>query len=140
MEGEGQDLAEALGAASEVLGQALTLYIPSRDGQTDEEFDNQPWVREAADILAHIGKGYTILPPATGGYLKQDGTVVEELVTLVYAYIEPDPFEFALPRLREFLHRMGRETRQEMVVMELAGAGDAAFFRIINYDAPVGKE
>jgi hypothetical protein len=68
MEGEGQDLAEALGAASEVLGQALTLYIPSRDGQTDEEFDNQPWVREAADILAHIGKGYTILPPATGGY------------------------------------------------------------------------
>ncbi len=35
MEGEGQDLAEALGAASDVLGQALTLYIPSRDGQTD---------------------------------------------------------------------------------------------------------
>jgi hypothetical protein len=51
VEGEGQDLAQALGAESEVLGQALTLYIPSRDGLTDEEFDNQAWVREAADSL-----------------------------------------------------------------------------------------
>jgi hypothetical protein len=98
---EGQDLAEALGAAKSVLGQALTLYIPSRDGVTDEEFDNSPWVREAAKVLAQIGRGYTIMPPSTGGYLKLDGTVVEELVTLVYAYIEPDLFEAALPDLRE---------------------------------------
>lgn len=140
MEGEGQDLAEALGAAGDVLGQALTLYIPSRDGLTDEEFANQSWVREAADILAQIGKGYTIMPPATGGYLKQDGSVVEELVTLVYAYIEPDSFEFALPRLREFLHRMGRETRQEMVVLELSGADEAAFFRITEYDGSAQEE
>ena len=140
MEGEGQDLAEALGAAGDVLGQALTLYIPSRDGLTDEEFANQSWVREAADILAQIGKGYAIMPPATGGYLKQDGSVVEELVTLVYAYIEPDSFEFALPRLREFLHRMGRETRQEMVVLELSGADEAAFFRITEYDGSAQEE
>lgn len=138
MESEGQDLAYALGAASDVLGQALTLYIPSRDGLTDQEFDNQRWVCEAAEILARIGRGYTIMPPATGGYLKLDGTVVEELVTLVYAYIEPDLFESALPRLREFLHRMGRHTRQEMVVLELAGADETSFFRITEYDRPTG--
>jgi hypothetical protein len=80
------------------------------------------------------------MPPATGGYLKQDGTVVEELVTLLYAYIEPDRFEAALPRLRELLHRMGRETRQEMVVMGLAGADETSFFRITEYDDPVGKD
>lgn len=140
MEGEGQDLAQALGAASDVLGQAVTLYIPSRDGVTDEEFDNRVWVSEAAEILARIGRGYTIMPPATGGYLRQDGALVEELVTLVYAYIEPDPFEAALPRLREFLHRMGRQTRQEMVVLELAGSDEASFFRITEYDGPAGKE
>jgi len=139
VEGEGQDLASALGAAGDVLGQALTLYIPSRDGLTDEVFDNRAWVTEAADILARIGKGYTIMPPATGGYLKQDGMVMEELVTLVYAYIEPDLFEFALPRLREFLHRLGRQTRQEMIVLELAGTNEASFFRITEYDGAAGK-
>lgn len=140
MEGEGLDLAQALGAATDVLGQALALYIPSKDGLTDQAFDNQSWVREAADLLARIGKGYTIMPPATGGYLKQDGTVVEELVTLVYAYVEPDLFELSVPQLREFLHRLGRETRQETVVMELAGAGDAAFFRITEFDGWAGKD
>ena len=137
---EGQDLAQELGAARDVLGQALTLYIPSRDGLTDEEFDNRAWVREASEVLAQIGRGYTIMPPATGGYLKQDGTMVEESVTLVYAYVEPDLFEAQLPRLREFLHRMGRETRQEMVVMELAGGDETSFFRITGYDGPAGKE
>jgi hypothetical protein len=36
--------------------------------------------------------------------------------------------------LREFLHRFGRETNQEVVVVELSGAGGSWFFRIKEYD------
>jgi hypothetical protein len=35
---------------------------------------------------------------------------------------------------REFLHRFGRQTNQEVVVVELSGAEGAWFFRIKEYD------
>jgi len=37
--------------------------------------------------------------------------------------------------LREFLHRFGRETNQEVVVVELSGPDGSWFFRIKEYDA-----
>jgi hypothetical protein len=36
--------------------------------------------------------------------------------------------------LREFVHRFGRETNQEVVVVELSGAEGSWFFRIKEYD------
>jgi hypothetical protein len=40
-----------------------------------------------------------------------------------------------LAELREFLHRFGRETNQEVVVVELSGPDGSWFFRIKEYDA-----
>jgi hypothetical protein len=40
-----------------------------------------------------------------------------------------------LAELREFLHRFGRETNQEVVVVELSGPEGSWFFRIKEYDA-----
>lgn len=140
MENEGTDLAGAIGAVENVLGQMLSLYIPSKDGVTDEEFDNRQWVAEATDVLVRIGGGYTVTAPALGGYLKRDGTVVQETVTIIYTYVKPDLFEAELPRLREFLHRMGRDTRQEMVVMEFVGMDEMSFFQITEFDSASRKE
>jgi hypothetical protein len=54
---------------------------------------------------------------------------------IVYTYIKPDRFVAYLPELREFLHRFGRETNQQVVVVELSGPEESWFFRIKEYDA-----
>ena len=53
---------------------------------------------------------------------------------IIYTYIKPERFIAHLPALREFLHRFGRETDQEVVVAELSGAEESWFFRIKEYD------
>jgi len=52
----------------------------------------------------------------------------------VYTYIKPERFLAQLAALREFLHRFGRETNQEVVVAELSGSEGSWFFRIKAYD------
>jgi hypothetical protein len=53
---------------------------------------------------------------------------------IVYTYIKPERLLAQLEALREFLHRFGRETNQEIVVAELSGAEGSWFFRIRAYD------
>jgi hypothetical protein len=47
-------------------------------------------------------------------------------------YINPDEFAARLCQIREFLHRMGRDTRQGEVAYEL----DGRFYRIRQFDSP----
>ena len=47
---------------------------------------------------------------------------------------KPDRFLAHVDALREFLHRFGRETDQEVVVVELSGADGSWFFRIKEFD------
>ena len=54
---------------------------------------------------------------------------------IIYTYIKPDRLVAHLAELREFLHRFGRETNQEVVVVELSGPDGSWFFRIKEYDA-----
>lgn len=130
-EKEAVDLTEAFGASDATSTQALTLYIPNKD-QDDNEFGTQRrWVLEAADLLAHIGGGVTVMPPCEGGWLNEtSGEVVWEDPVLVYTYIKPEPFLRELPRPREFLHRLGRETNQGEIAVEF----DGHFYRITRFD------
>lgn len=52
---------------------------------------------------------------------------------IVYTYIKPERFIARLPELREFLHRFGQQTDQEVVVVELSGGDGSWFFRIKEY-------
>ena len=52
----------------------------------------------------------------------------------VYSFVRAAAFLEALPRVREFLHRLGRETNQGEVAFEYA----SDFFRIRTFDAPGG--
>ena len=99
------DLPGALGAtAGGVSRQILTLYIPNKD-RHDREFGTQrKWVLEAAELLAQIGGGVTIMPPAEGGWMDERGSIVWEHPVLVYTYIDADAFVEKLPQLRSFLH------------------------------------
>lgn len=133
-EDEEVDLGGALGASAEISSQQLTLFIPSRDRLGNEIGNQRRWVLEAADLLAGVGGGFTILPPVEGGWVNDAGEVIWEHPILVYTFVKPDRFVDALPQLREFLHRLGRETNQGEVALEF----DNRFFRIRAFDGSSG--
>lgn len=128
------DIAAALGAEREASTQVLSLYIPSRN-RYGRPINARPWIRQAQEILTRIGEGYTTTPPHDGGWESEGGRVRREKTVIAYTYIKPDRFVARLAELREFLHRFGRETNQEVVVVELSGPEGSWFFRIKEYDA-----
>ena len=67
------DIGHALGADGGISVQALTLYVPNKDRDGREFGDQRRWVLAAAQLLARIGGGVTILPAAEGGWQNPDG-------------------------------------------------------------------
>ncbi len=125
------DLGEALGASEATSTQILTLYIPNKDRDGNEFGTQRRWVLEAARLLAELGGGVTVMPPCEGGWWNEAARqLVWEAPVIVYTYIKPAPFVQGLPRLREFLHRLGRETQQGEVAVEF----DGRFYRITSFD------
>lgn len=82
-------------------------------------------------LLSNIGGGATVLPPVDGAWFNPDtGRLIKEKIILAYTYVQPSRFIGSLPRVRAFLHRMGRQTRQGEVVAEF----NNRLYRIITYD------
>ena len=128
------DLADLLGSDEAGSAETLTLYIPScdRDGTP---FDTAPWVEEALRLLSTIGGGATAMPPADGAWLNPaSGQLVREPVVLVYTFVRPEAFEAKVGEVREFLHRLGRNTGQGEVVCDFGGV----LYRIWTYDSGKG--
>ena len=126
------DLAKELGAQGEPAAQRLTLYIPNKDRQDALIADHDKWVKEAQELLTHIGRGATAFPPVDGTWEKPDGSVLWETTRIIYTCIDADRLAANLSTLREFLHRFGRETNQGEVRFEF----DGWLWTISNYDAP----
>lgn len=124
------DLGKTLGASIQTSAQVVTLYIPNKDKNGLEFGTQRKWVLEAAEILAKIGGGVTIMPPVEGGWVDPLGTIVWEHPIIVYSFIKPEAFIQSLPALRRFLHRLGRETNQGEVAVEF----DGWFYRITDFD------
>jgi hypothetical protein len=114
------NLAGVLGAAESASIECLTFYIPSKD-KFGHDIDQAPWIDEALALLSQIGGGATVLPPAEGAWLNPEtAALIRETVVLVYTYVDPYRFGALLGRIREFMHRLGRETGQSEVVLEFA--------------------
>ena len=127
------DLAAALGAEADQGIQVLTLYIPDKDRMGVEYGSQRRWVLDAAALLAQIGGGVTIMPPVEGGwYDAVHDRIVWERPVILFTYVKPDAFVEKLPVLRDFVHRMGRETAQGEVVVEF----DRQFFRLREFSSP----
>jgi hypothetical protein len=124
-------LAEFLGAEVEYSNQLLTLYIPDKDRFNKEIGTQRKWVLEAANLLAKIGGGVTIMPPVEGGWFDQENDVIIwEKPVLIYTYIKPQLFLKHLKTLRQFLHRLGSQTNQGEIALEF----DGKFYRITKYN------
>jgi hypothetical protein len=130
------DLAAAFGSDGGVSTQCFTVYVPNKDRNGQEIGNQRKWVLEAIRLLSEINGGATAMPPVEGGWLNDQGEIIWENPVLVYSFIRSDQFLSSLPRLREFLHRMGRETNQGEVAFEF----DGRFYRIRNFDAEQPQE
>jgi hypothetical protein len=125
------DLAAAVGADAGAAVQCLTLYIPNKDKNDQEIGTQRRWVLDAIRLLSEINGGATAIP-VEGGWLSDEGRIILEHPVVVYSFVErPEVFLQQLPCLRDFLHRMGRETNQGEVAFEFEGC----FYRIRQFDS-----
>jgi len=126
----GEDFRAAFGAEAGVGVQCFTLYVPNKD-RNDNEFGTQRrWVLEAINLLSEINGGATAIP-VEGGWVNHDGKLILENPVVVYSFVvDAARFLGELPRLRAFLHSLGRETDQGEIAFEF---GDH-FYRIRAFD------
>lgn len=123
------DLVGALGA-EDSLSQCFSIYVPNKDRTGREIGDQRKWVLEAMRLLSEINGGATAMPPVEGGWLSDANEIVWENPVVVYSFVQPVEFVSNLSRVREFLHRMGRETNQGEVAFEFNGR----FYRTRKFD------
>ena len=126
------DIPSALGAEPSYSTLSISIYVPNKDKGGVLIADQRQWVEEAIRLLCEVNGGATAMPPVDGGWLADDGRIIRENPIVVYSYIRPEPFVANLPRVREFIHRLGRLTNQGEIAIEFAGQ----FFRIRQFDAP----
>jgi hypothetical protein len=126
------NLVTALGADESVSTQCFSIYIPNKDRAGAEIGNQRKWVLEAIHLLTEINGGATAMPPVEGAWRNDEGEIVWEDPIIVYSYIQPKEFVDSLARIREFLHRMGRETNQGEIAVEFG----ERFYRIRKFDPP----
>lgn len=99
------------------------LFIPSKDkngGPLPRGEDQQLWADAAGDLLARFFGGATIMPPAKGKWLNEEtDAIITEDIVLVHSYARDSDAadEGKLRKLAEFLHRMGKTTKQGEVAV-----------------------
>ena len=129
------ELREAPGATDFVSAQKFAIYLPNvgndGDGKPKRIENLDGWVNEAKELLGRINQGATAYPELDGiWWKKRTATPVHERTRIVYSYIDPDNFLNSIDDIREFVHRFGRETGQEQVLVEF----DCLTFRIEDCD------
>lgn len=124
------DLGAALGAEEGFSTQTFSIYVPNKDRHGREFGDQRKWVLEAIQMLTEINGGATAMPPVEGAWLDDEGGLLWENPVVIYSFVRPDRFAESLSRVREFLHRLGRETDQGEIAFEF----DEVFYRIRSFD------
>ena len=107
--------AERLGA-SKAASTLLVLFIPSHERE-GEPIDQEFWVRDALSVLGRLFGGATAFPQGKGVWRDdaQSGRLLFDEPVVIQCYTSEEAIEREAPALREFLHRMGRESRQGAV-------------------------
>ena len=106
------DFAAALGA-SKAASTLLVLFVPSRD-RNNRAIDHEHWVDEALSVLGTLFGGATAFPQGKGVWRDdaQGGTLLFDEPVVIQCYTSEQTIEQRASKLREFLHRMGREAKQ----------------------------
>jgi hypothetical protein len=106
------DFAGTLGA-SKAAASLLVLFIPSKD-RRNKAIDQRFWVEEALTVLGTLFGGATAFPKGRGIWRDdaQGGKLLFDEPVVIQCYTSEHLIEQQMPALRDFLYRMGRESRQ----------------------------
>ena len=100
---------------SEPNGVLFVLFIPTRDKNGKLLSDHSIWLKNAVGLLNKLFGGATTMPPAKGTWRNDEtNSIVKEDIVLVHSYAKNEHVgdEWMMQELANFLHGMGRETRQ----------------------------
>jgi hypothetical protein len=103
------------------MAHRIALYVPSTTA-VDQAMDSdtaQAVVDEALRLFSDLFGGATALP-ATGGWVADNGTLVTERITIVYAFAD-DLSPEALETIRQFCEQMKADLMQEAIAIEVNG-------------------
>lgn len=109
------DHATRLGA-SRSASTLLVLFIPSVDRHS-KPIPQTRWVNEALRVLGELFGGATAFPKGRGVWRDdaRDGRLVYDKPVVIQCYTSERLITRSATRLREFLVRLGTETRQGAV-------------------------
>jgi hypothetical protein len=102
--------------ASKAAATLLVLFIPSRD-RFDQPIEQSHWVGETLAVLGKCFGGATAFPQGRGVWRDdaQGGKLLFDEPVVIQCYTSEDALEAHAAALREFLMRLGTETRQGAV-------------------------
>lgn len=126
------EIARLLGTNQPLGTRTFVLFLPSVD-KFGKPIDHEFWVTEALNTFGQLFRGATAYPRARGVWRDDErgGDLVLEEPTIVTCYADPNAAtDAALAQLRQFLHRLGRETQQGEVGIVI----DDAYCGITKYD------
>ena len=128
------NIGRTLGATYPVGASQVVLFVPDRNRE-GASIDQDYWVDQALENLGRLFRGATAFPPGRGVWRDDDvgEKILKEHTVMVVSYVDPKLLTaHALRSLREFLHRLGRETQQGEVGIVI----DSKYYGISRYDIP----
>lgn len=102
------------------LRHRVAIYVPGTNG-VNTAADNARYVKMAAVTLSNLFGGATATP-AIGYWMSESAGLVEERVTIVYAYAGNEALEDQLGAVIEFCEGMKEALKQEAISLELDSA------------------
>lgn len=101
------------------LGSKITIYVPSTV-DVDKQVSNTKYVSAVAEKLSVLFGGATSTP-ARGYWVSENGKLVKESTTLVFAYADTQALEKHIDEVVELCEWLRNEMTQETVALELNG-------------------
>lgn len=97
----------------------VKIYVPSTIN-VNENIDNSEWVDKALSLLSTEFGGATSTK-ALGAWVAQNGQLIKENVTLVFAYANQDKLEQKIESIYDFCLLMKVALSQEAIALEVNG-------------------
>lgn len=101
------------------LSSIVKIYVPSTK-EISKKNDNSDWINKSLALLSSCFGGATA-SSALGAWVANDGRLVKEGITLVFAYAMQEALENSIDAIYEFCLDMKTELSQEAIALEVNG-------------------
>lgn len=97
----------------------VKIYVPSTI-DINESFDSTEWIEKTLCILSQEFGGATATS-ALGAWVTNQGSLVKENVSVIFAYATQEKLEKSVEKVYDFCLGMKLALRQEAIALEING-------------------